>query len=269
MEELGTQAAEVIRRFTLQNLTGALLALLICLILIRVLSRILEKILAHSKLNPQVQKILLRAVKAVMWFIAFLIIASEMGFDITSLIALLSVLSLGVTLALEDILGNAAGGLVLASVRPFAIGDHVVMSDTEGTVEDIRLSHTVIRTFDGQTVTIPNRGLAASKITNYTAGGRRRIVITVGASYRDDTGTVCEALLGVMNSCETVFKDPAPMAFLDEFGDSSITYKMICWVRTADYLTTKNEINAKIRKAYEENGISMDYSHMNIHMVSD
>ena len=132
----------------------------------------------------------LAGVKLILYIVTVLIVAESLNIPMTSLVALLSVGSLGVTLAAEDILGNVAGGLVILSSHPFSIGDYVEVSGVSGTVHEISLNHTKLVTPDGHLVMLPNKELASSQMTNYTVLGRRRVVQKVTASYDAPTETV-------------------------------------------------------------------------------
>ena len=137
-----------------------------------------------------------------------IITAEALGINTSSLTALLSVLTLGITLAAEDILGNVAGGLVILSSHPFALGDFIEAGGTSGTVREIGLNHTKLETANGQMILMPNKDLSSSKIINYTVLGRRRIVRTVTASYDAPTETVMTACMEAVEATANILPDP-------------------------------------------------------------
>ena len=159
---------------SLNGILSALLTLALCLVVIRVTMKLLRRLLSRSRLEERVRRYLLAGIKAVLYLLAAIIVVGSLGIDMTSLVALLSVASLGVTLAAEDILSNIAGGLVILSSHPFTIGDYVEASGIAGTVDEINLNHTRLVTPDGLLVMLPNKSLADSQVINYTALGRRR-----------------------------------------------------------------------------------------------
>ena len=203
--------------------------LIICLIIIRLLMKLIRRLVSRSKLDERVQRYVLSGIRLVLYIVAAIITAECLEIDMTSLVALLSVGSLGITLAAEDILGNVAGGLVILSSHPFSIGDFIEANATSGTVEEISLNHTKLITPEGVLVMLPNKELASSKVSNYTLLGRRRVTRKVTASYDAPTETVKAACREALAQTEHILEDPAPSVYLTNYGDSSIEYTVYCW----------------------------------------
>ena len=252
---------------TLAKLLSALVTLLICLLVVRLLMKLLQKLVGRSKLDSRVQTYLLSGVKLVLYVITAIIVAESLDVDLSSLVALLSVGSLGVTLAAEDILGNVAGGLVILSSHPFTIGDFIEVGGTSGTVEEISLNHTKLMTPDGLLVMLPNKELSSSKVTNYTALGRRRVTQKVTASYDAPTETVKAACRTALARTEKLLDDPSPSVYLSNYGASSIEYTIFCWTDTADYWDVYFSLGEQLRTAFDEAGVEMTYDHLNVHIV--
>ena len=176
MEDLSKIMQTTLGGYSLGHILSAILTLLICLVAVRLLLKLAKRLLGRSKrMNDRLRQIILTAVKVVLYILTGIITAGALGLNTSSLTALVSVLTLGVTLAAEDILGNVAGGLVILSSHPFNIGDEIEVSGTTGIVREITLNHTKIETFDGQFVMQPNKELSSSRVINYTAMGRRRV----------------------------------------------------------------------------------------------
>lgn len=190
MPDLTSTFTNALGKFSISVILSAAATLVICLVVVHLLGKLLRRLLARTKLDERIQKYLLTGVKLILYIVTVLIVAESLNIPMTSLVALLSVGSLGVTLAAEDILGNVAGGLVILSSRPFSIGDYVEVSGVSGTVHEISLNHTKLVTPDGHLVMLPNKELASSQMTNYTVLGRRRVVQKVTASYDAPTETV-------------------------------------------------------------------------------
>ena len=178
----------------------------------------------------------------------------------------MSVLTLGVTLAAEDILGNVAGGLVILSSHPFNIGDEIEVSGTTGIVREITLNHTKIETFDGQFVMQPNKELSSSRVINYTAMGRRRVVRKITASYDAPTEQVKAACLEAVAATPNVLPSPAPAVYLTDYGSSAIEYSVRCWTETKDYWGAYFALNENLRDAFAAHNVEMTYDHLNIHI---
>lgn len=252
---------------TLGEVFSAVIALLICLLAIRVIMKIVNRTLHHTKFDERVEKYIAQGIKLVLYILTAIIVVGSLGIDMTSLVALLSVFSLGVTLAAEDILGNVAGGLVILSTHPFHIGDYVEADGVGGTIEEINLNHTKLLTSNGQYILVPNRTLSSSKITNYTRLGRRRIAIAVTASYDASTKDVFAACADAMAMTPNLLADPAPVTRLTKYGESSIEYTLYCWTAVGDYWDSYFALMENIRTAFETHNVEMTYDHLNVHVI--
>ena len=254
--------------FTLSRILSAALTLLICLIAVRLILKLVNRLIGRGlRINERLQKILLSAIRVVLYILTAIITAEALGVNTISLTALLSVLTLGVTLAAEDILGNVAGGLVILSSHPFVLGDVIEVGGTTGTVREITLNHTKLETFDGQIVLQPNRELSSSKIVNYSTLGRRRVVCAVTASYDAPTEEVKAACMEAVMAIDTVLTDPTPAVYLTSYGASSIEYTIYCWTATADYLDASFALNENLRNTFAKHGVEMTYDHLNVHLT--
>ena len=253
--------------FTIGEAFSALLTLLVCLLIIRTVMKVVSRLLSRTHLDAKVQKYIATALKAVLYILTALIILGSLNIDMTSLEALLSVCSLGVTLAMEDILGNMAGGLVILSTHPFHIGDYVEADGVGGTIEEIALNHTKLLTANGQYILVPNRALSSSKITNYSRLGRRRIGIAVTASYDASTKDVFAACAEAMDMTPNLLSDPAPVTRLTGYGESSIEYTLYCWTAVGDYWDSYFALMENIRTAFDKYNVEMTYNHLNVHVI--
>ncbi len=252
---------------SIMSLVPTLLIAVVALLVIRAVTRILERVLDKSKLDKQMRKYTLLALRVGMYTIAVLIVMDRLGIPVTSLVALLSVCSLGLTLAAEDILGNLAGGLVILSSHPFAIGDVIETSGTCGAVEEITLNHTKLLTPDGLTVLLPNKALSSSQLINYTALGRRRVTQKITASYDAPTEAVKNACYEALSNTPLVLDDPGASVFLTNYGESSIEYTVFCWCKASDYIAVSLTLGEQLRPAFAKYNVEMTYDHLNVHIV--
>ena len=255
--------------FSLGSICSAIITLLICLLVIRAVTKVLKRLLSKTRIDPRVQNYVSAGIKAVLYIIAGLIVVDSLGIPITSLVALLSVGSLGITLAAEDILGNVAGGLVILSSHPFSIGDFVEVGGTSGTVKEISLNHTKLETPDGLLVMLPNQELASSQVTNYTALGRRRVVRKITASYDAPTENVMAACRDALAATPYLLSDPDPVVRLTDYGASSIEYTIFCWTDPEHYWDVYHTLNENLRGAFDAHKVEMTYDHLNVHIVEN
>ena len=251
------------------DILTALLMLLVCLVVVRLVMKVARRLLAASRLDGRVQKYLLSGIRLVLYLLSAIIVVGSLGIDMTSLVALLSVASLGVTLAAEDVLANVAGGLVILSAHPFAIGDYIEVSGTSGTVEEITLNYTKLVTPDGLLVMLPNKTLADSQVINYTALGRRRVTQVITASYGDETETVKAACRAALERTPGLLQDPPPAVYVTGYGESAIEYTIYCWCAAENFLNVKFTLSEQLRPAFAEHHVEMTYNHLNVHIVEN
>ena len=267
MEDLSKIMQTTLGGYSLGHILSAVLTLLVCLVAVRLLLKLAKRLLDRSKrMNDRLRQIILTAVKVVLYILTGIITAGALGLNTSSLTALVSVLTLGVTLAAEDILGNVAGGLVILSSHPFNIGDEIEVSGTTGIVREITLNHTKIETFDGQFVMQPNKELSSSRVINYTAMGRRRVVRKITASYDAPTEQVKAACLEAVAATPNVLPSPAPVVYLTDYGSSAIEYSIRCWTETKDYWGAYFALNENLRDAFAAHNVEMTYDHLNVHI---
>lgn len=234
-------------------------------LLIRVVIRILNKILINSKLEKAAHSLIKTLVKTVLYILLGLILASSLGIDVTGIVALASVATLAVSLALQNMLANVIGGFTLLYTHPFSAGDYVEIAGQSGTVMEVGIAYTRLTTSDNKLVSIPNSAVVAAEIVNYTVTGTRRVELTVTASYDANPDKVVAALLEATQD-ERVLADPAPFAALTSYGDSAIGYTIRVWVKTADYWDVYHKINRQISIIFAREGIEMTYPHLNVHL---
>ena len=269
MSDLTSILNQSIGKVALGDVLAAIVTLLLCLVVIRAVLKLTRKLLSRSRLDDRVQKYLASGIKLVLYVIAAMVVVDSMGIKITSLVAFLSVGSLGITLAAEDILGNVAGGLVILSSHPFSIGDFIEVSGVSGTVQEITLNHTKVMTPDGLLVMLPNKELSGSKVINYTVLGRRRVTQKVTAAYNAPTETVKEACRQALSMTAKVLDDPASAVYLSNYGASSIEYTVFCWCDATDYWDVYFGLGENLRTAFAQKGVEMTSDHLNVHIVEN
>ncbi len=235
------------------------------LLIIHIINKSISKLLEKSKLEKTAHSLIKTLVKTVLYLLLVLIIASSVGINVTGIVALASVLTLALSLSLQDMLSNIIGGFTLIYTKPFKAGDYVEIAGQSGSVQEIGIAYTRLSTPDNKEVSIPNKSVVASDIVNYTAIGTRRIDITVSVSYDSDCKKVIETLLKAAEH-EKALVDPKPFAALSKYGDSSIEYVLRMYSSAADYWDVYFDVVGKIKPMFDEAGIEMTYPHLNIHL---
>lgn len=254
-------------KLTVGNILYTLALLLACLAAVRLVMALAEKLTARTALDGRVRTYVLRGLRALLYVLTALVAAGSLGVDVTSLVAMVSVFGLAVSLAVQDMLSNVAGGIVLLVSKPFTLGDYVDTGCGEGEVAEIGLTHTRLDAPGGQRIMLPNSKLMAGQIINYTVRGVRRADHAVSASYDDAPETVRRACLAALERVPGVLADPAPQVVLTGYGESAIDYRVRFWTRTEDYWDAHFASLEELYRAFAREGVTMTYNHLNVHIV--
>nr|WP_202978352.1 mechanosensitive ion channel domain-containing protein [Thiomicrorhabdus sediminis] len=200
--------------------------------------------------------------------ILFVIIASldQLGVDTTSLVALIGAAGLAIGLALQGSMQNFAAGVMILVFKPFKSGDFIDAGGILGVVEKVQIFSTVMRTGDNKEVIVPNGGIYGGPITNYSARDTRRVDMVFGIGYDDDLRKAKQILLDLIAADERILKDPEPVVALSELGDSSVNFVVRPWVNSGDYWKVYWDMNEKVKLAFDEQGISIPYPQMDVHL---
>ena len=201
----------------------------------------------------------------------FVIIAalSQLGIETTSLVALLGAAGLAIGLSLQGSLQNFAAGVMLIVFRPFKNGDFVEVGGTTGSVEQIGIFTTTMRTSDNKEVIVPNGTIYSATITNYSARSTRRVDMVFGISYDADIRVARQILERIFSEDERVLADPATVVALGELADSSVNFLARPWVNSADYSNVLWDANEKVKLAFDAAGIGIPYPQMDVHLSKE
>lgn len=243
----------------------AVILLVIGVLAIRLIGKLLKKALEKSKLEKAAHVLITSLVQTALYILLGLTVASSLGIDVTSIVALASVLTLALSLALQNMVANIIGGFTILYTQPFHSGDYVEIAAQSGTVQEINMSYTKLTTPDNKVISIPNSAVVAAEIVNYSAEETRRVDVAVSASYDVPTQKVIDAL-ALAGTVDNVLLNPAPQAVITAYGESAIQYSLRVWVKTADYWDVYFLVNQRVKQIFDEQGISMTYPHLNVHI---
>lgn len=242
----------------------ALLILVVGLKLAKWVIKLMGKGRGFQKIDASVQSFIKSLVKVVLYALVIASACMEIGVPDTSFMAIFASAGVTVGLALQGALSNFAGGLMILFFKPFEVGDFIESAGATGTVKEITVIYTTLVTTDNKTITVPNGSLTNSVVTNCSTQATRRVDLTISADYDNDIELVKKVLLDVANSHEKVLKDPAPFVRLSAHGSSSLDYTFRVWVKSADYWDVHFDMLENIKKAFDENGISIPYTQVQI-----
>jgi small conductance mechanosensitive channel len=200
--------------------------------------------------------------------LTFFVVAAlgQLGIQTTSFIAIIGAAGLAIGLAMQGSLANFAAGFLMIIFHPFKVGDFIEGAGVAGTVEEIQIFTTQLKTPDNKTIIIPNSKISGDNIVNYTTKGTRRVDMVVGIGYESDIDKAREILEELVTSDERVLKDPAHKIGVVELADSSVNFVVRPWVNLADYWDVWFDLTEKVKKRFDEAGISIPFPQRDIHV---
>lgn len=248
-----------------ERIVPFILILVIGITIIKIIMHIINKALSKSKLEKAAYGLIKSLVRVILYLLLGLIAASSLGIDVTGVIALASVLTLAISLSVQNALTNVIGGITLLYTKPFKSGDFVQIAAESGTVLEIGMSYTKLKTADNKIIYIPNSAVVSADIVNYTVSGTRRVDLTFCVSYDAPTQKVIQALYEAGN-VPGALTDPAPFASVSKYGDSTVEYVLKVWTTADDYWNVHFAINERIPDIFQKAGVEMSYPHLNVHI---
>jgi small conductance mechanosensitive channel len=248
------------------NTVTAIAIFLIGRIVVRFLTRGMRKIMEQQDVDKTLVSFASNFVGMVL--LAFVIIAAigALGVQTTSFIAVLGAAGLAIGLALQGSLSNFASGVLIVLFRPYKVGDWIEAAGVSGSVEEVQILTTVLKTGDNKQVIVPNSQIMNSIITNYSANDTRRIDMIVGVSYDDDLDQVRKTLEELIAADDRVLDDPACTIAVSELADSSVNFIVRPWTATADYSSLKLDLTEAIKKRFDKEGISFPFPQQDVHL---
>lgn len=262
MDEIISALSEM----TLSNIVPTALMLIVGTLAVKVILKLAKKSLAKTRLERAAASLIYSLLKVILFLLLGLMAAAKLGIDVTGVVALASVASLALSLALQDSLSNVIGGFLLLSNHPFHTGDFVEIAGQAGTVQTIDITYTKLTTGDNKTISIPNSAVVASQIVNYSTSGTRRVDISVSASYDTPIETVKAALLAAAKLDAVLDTPAAPFAAVMSYGESAINYCLRVWTSADEYWNVFFTINENIKTEFDKAGVQMTYPHLNVHI---
>ena len=232
----------------------------------KVICKGISKMLAHKKVDQAVISFVSSIVYFIVFFVAIIAAISHLGFNTSSLVAIVGAAGLAIGLALQGSLSNFASGVLLIILKPFKNGDFVEVAGISGIVEEIHIFSTTFRTGDNKTVIIPNGSVTNSTIINYSAKPIRRIDLIIGVSYDADLAKTKEILNKISSAHSLVLKDHDITIGVSELADNSVNLVVRPWVKTEDYWPVYFDLLENIKVALDQAGIEIPYPQLSLHV---
>ena len=264
-ENLWNQLTELLSSFGISFFI-ALCILIIGRQAIKIIIKIISSALERSNTEDTVRIFVTNLLNTLLMIVVFIAAINQLGIQTTSIIAVLGAAGLAIGLALQGSLSNFAAGILIVIYRPYKVGDYIQADNHLGTVDDIQIFSTVLRTPDNKIVVVPNGSIMNGSIVNFSQQKERRIDIVIGCSYDDDIDKVKEVLADVLSKDERILKEPKPRIALSELADSSVNFIVRPWVKNAEYLDVLYSLLEEIKKRFDQEGISIPYPQSDVHI---
>lgn len=233
---------------------------------IKIIIKIISSALERSNTEDTVRIFVTNLLNTLLMIVVFIAAINQLGIQTTSIIAVLGAAGLAIGLALQGSLSNFAAGILIVIYRPYKVGDYIQADNHLGTVDDIQIFSTVLRTPDNKIVVVPNGSIMNGSIVNFSHQKERRIDIVIGCSYDDDIDKVKEVLADVLSKDERILKEPKPRIALSELADSSVNFIVRPWVKNSEYLDVLYSLLEEIKKRFDQEGISIPYPQSDVHI---
>lgn len=246
----------------------AVAVIVIGLVLLKIIIAVLRKIINRGKLKGIAGNFIITIIKIVLIFIYLIAILRVLGIDTSSFVALFTVGTLAISLAIQSVISNFASGIILVTNHPFKEGDYVEIAGVSGTVEQMTLFSTKLKTPDNKVVSVPNSSVAGGNIVNYSHEEKRRVDLTFGVAYGSDTDKVKLVIESVLDAHELVLHDEGYTVRLSEQGASSLNFVCRCWVKNADYWSVYFDLNEQMLKRFNEEDIHIPYNTLDVNIVT-
>ena len=257
-----------------KDLAVAVIVFIIGNWLIKWTKKLVKKMLQRSKIEPSLTTFLTSIVNVVMWLTLIIIVISILGIETSSFIALFASAGMAIGMALSGTLQNFAGGVMIMLFKPFKVGDFIEAQGYAGTVKEIQIFNTIIRTNDAQTIIIPNGGLSTGSMKNYSTEPYRRVDVEFQFAYGTDLEEVKQAINEIQLRNDMIVKEPiadtpviAPWIGLSKLGDSGVVVNTRSWCKSADYWTVYFYMTETVYQELKERGFMFPYNKLDVNII--
>jgi len=248
------------------GLGKAVIVLIIGLWVIGMVVRGIVKMMHKRNVDASLIPFLKSLISALLKIMLVITVIGMLGIEMTSFIAILGAAGLAVGMALSGTLQNFAGGVMILIFKPFKVGDVIDAQGYVGSVNEIQIFNTILKTPDNKTIIIPNGGLSTGSMVNYSTEATRRVDWTIGIGYGDDTAKARQVIQSMIDADSRIMKDPAPFVAVSELADSSVNFTVRAWVNAGDYWGVFFDMNENVYNKFNSEGLNIPYPQMDVHV---
>jgi len=248
------------------NLVTAIVIFYVGRFVVRMLTRGMRKVMQAQEVDKTLISFTSNLASMVLLTVVIIASVGALGVQTTSFIAILGAAGLAIGLALQGSLSNFAAGVLIVLFRPYKVGDWIEAAGISGSVEEVQILTTVLKTGDNKQVIVPNAQIMSSIITNYSANDTRRVDMVVGVSYDDDLDKVRSTLEQLVAAEDRILDDPGCTIAVSALADSSVNFVVRPWVKTSDYWGVMFDMTEAIKKRFDKDGISFPFPQQDVHV---
>ena len=262
---LWNQLSELLSSFGI-SLFIALSILIIGRQVVKILIKVISTALERSNTEDTVRIFVTNLLNTLLMIVVFIAAINQLGIQTTSIIAVLGAAGLAIGLALQGSLSNFAAGILIVIYRPYKVGDYIQADNHLGTVDDIQIFSTVLKTPDNKLVVVPNGSIMNGSIVNFSNQDKRRVDIIASCGYEDDIDKVKSVLADILSKDDRILNEPKPRIAVSELADSSVNFIVRPWVKNSDYIDVYYSLLEEIKKRFDQEGIAIPYPQTDVHI---
>ncbi|PTN04819.1 mechanosensitive ion channel family protein [Mangrovibacterium marinum] len=265
LENYTDKIKELIMTYGLK-VVAAIIALVVGLWIINLIVKAFARVMEKKEVDPSLRGFINSLTGILLKIMLVITVISMVGIQMTSFIAILGAAGLAVGMALSGTLQNFAGGVMILIFKPFKVGDFIEAQGYMGTVSEIQIFITVLKTPDNKTILIPNGGLSTGSLVNFSTEERRRVDFSFGIAYGDNYDDAKALLLKLIAQDERIFKTPEPFIVLGALADSSVNITVRVWAKSSDYWGVFFDMNEKVYKEFDKHGLHIPFPQLDVHL---
>ena len=234
--------------------------------IIKLLLSGLNKIMTKSNVDASLRPFLNSLTGMILKVMLGITVLGMLGIEMTSFVAILAAAGLAVGMALSGTLQNFAGGVMILLFKPFKVGDFIDAQGHAGSVKEIQIFNTILKTGDNKTIILPNGGLSTGSMTNFSTEEKRRVDWTIGIAYGDDIDKARAVIKSMCDADARILKDPEVVIVVSALADSSVNFTVRAWVQAPDYWGVFFAMNENVYKTFATEGLSIPFPQMDVHL---
>jgi small conductance mechanosensitive channel len=268
LESIWLQVQGLVFEYGLK-IVGAIVVFIAGRWLVKKITRLVEQTLIKKGVDHTIIPTVKGVVRFGLMMVVIIAIIGLLGIESTGFVAVLGAAGLAIGLALQGSLANIAGGILLLTLKPFKEGDYIEANGVSGSVAQVSIFNTVLKTPDNKTIYLANGALAGSNITNYSEEGNRRLDLVFGIAYSDDFEKAKSILHKIIKDDQRISDEPAPFVRVGNLGASSVDITVRLWVKTPQYWDINFDMIEGVKKAFDSEGVSFPFPQTDVHLFNE